>query len=129
MLTHRKQERVEKGATSESADREAAAVSMTISAPALPPSPPLHALDLAPVNSKIVATLGGAVLATPERVELLPPGDPAHRLPEGAKIQKVAEHVYRASELRSFYGHDAKDYETATAAIQDFLTHFHEVQT
>lgn len=63
---------------------------------------PDHALDLAPENSKIVVVKASerngrlAVLATPDGPQKLPENDPAHLLPEGSKIYKVAEGCYEA---------------------------------
>lgn len=54
-----------------------------------------HVLDTCPINSKIVVTDQGAVLATPDLERLLPDGDLAHKLPEGTKIQKIAEGRFR----------------------------------
>jgi hypothetical protein len=56
---------------------------------------PDHALDTAPVNSKIVVTTRPegpgriAVMATPDGARLLPEGDAAHRLPIGTKVFKL----------------------------------------
>lgn len=49
-----------------------------------------HALESAPVNSKVVvAGQRAAVLATPAGVTPLPAGDPAHLLPQTTTIQKL----------------------------------------
>lgn len=74
-----------------------------IETPAPPPADPLprHALDDAPVNSKIIVLKkpDSAILATPEKTARLPDGDPAHRLPEGVKIFKRSECLYDVSQI------------------------------
>lgn len=88
----------------------------------------LHALDTSPVNSKIVVTEQGAILATPDFVGCLPEGDIAHALPEGARIQKIREGVFRSVQLDPAHVFDALLTGTATEAIDGFLAHFHGVQ-
>jgi hypothetical protein len=61
------------------------------------PLDPVHRLDLAPVNSKIVVTSNGAVFATPERVHKGEKESLEGKLPEGTKIHKLAEGMYRGS--------------------------------
>lgn len=86
-----------------------------------------HALDLAPPNSKIVRTLEGAMLATPDGVSLLPPGDPAHKLPEGARISKF-EHAdgvrYQSVQLGAA-GYEPIWDADASTAIEMFVARFH----
>lgn len=86
---------------------------------------PKHSLDDAPVNSKIVKTLDGAWLATPTGVVQLKKTDMASRLPDGARIQKIAENRYRATQLSP--AEQKPDFDTLTAyeAIQRFVPHFH----
>lgn len=97
-----------------------------------PPQPaPRHALDDAPINSKIVVvklhgnTGNAAVLATPDGAHQLPEGDPAHLLPDGARIRKVADDVFIAEQLSPV--EDRPRLETASAgeAIARFIDHFH----
>ena len=83
----------------------------------------LHALGASPVNSKIVVIDEGAMLATGEGVTLLPPDDPASRLPRGARIQKTAEDEYVSSQLGDTA--PARISATAEEAIGGFLAHFH----
>jgi hypothetical protein len=92
---------------------------------ALPVVPGLHALDSAPVNSKIVVVEQGAVLATPsDGPVLLPKTDRAHKLPEGAKITKT--HAgFRAEQLSAVIDRPVMLYATAGEAIDGFLAHFH----
>lgn len=97
--------------------------------PVSPPDGP-HALENAPVNSKIVVVLGNegktiAFLATPDGVHALPPGDPAHSLPDGARIQKRAEGLFRAEQLSPAVDHEPKDFVTVRDAIVGFVAHFH----
>lgn len=89
-----------------------------------------HALDLAPDNSKIVVVLldgkSHAVIAGPEGAKELPVGDIAHRLPEGARIQKLPDRQgFRATQLSAVEDHPDRTYATAGAAIAGFLEHFH----
>lgn len=86
-----------------------------------------HALDDAPNGSKIVRTLEGAMLATPHGVTLLPPGDPAHKLPEGARISKF-EHAdgvrYQSVQLGAA-GYEPVWDDSASTAIEMFVARFH----
>ena len=61
------------------------------------PLDPVHELDLAPVNSKIVVTNLGAVFATPDRVRKAEKVSDEGKLPEGTKIHKLGEGMYRGS--------------------------------
>lgn len=95
--------------------------------PAAPeiPAGELHALDLAPLNSKIVVTEDGALLAGSNGVSLLPKHDPASKLPRGARIQKLGTDRFVAVQLSATV--TVADLETTTAAeaIRRFLPHFH----
>lgn len=84
-----------------------------------------HALDEAKNNSKIVVTKLGAVMATPDGVKQLPVGDPAHGLPEGARIMKQGPDAYVACQLSAVEDHPEKTFPSAGAAIVGFLAHFH----
>ncbi len=84
-----------------------------------------HALDRAPVNSKIVGTDRGTALATPDGVTLLPKSDVAGMLPAGARIQKLGPTRFVATQLDPAIPYPEQEYATATAAILDFLPHFH----
>lgn len=100
-------------------------------APALPAwdELPPHALDSAPLNSKIVVVLldgkSHAVLAGPDGAKELPKGDPAHRLPEGARIRKVAEREFLAEQMSPAEDHAPITRESTQRAIADFIPHFH----
>ena len=92
---------------------------------ALPPVPPaLHALDMAPVNSKIVVVETGAVLARPDAVTLLPKSDPASTLPVGAKILKTPT-GYVSEQLSPTVDHPLLLTASAAEAITMFVGHFH----
>lgn len=93
-----------------------------------------HALEMAPVNSKIVVTTDGAVLSMPraetednpahtEFATLLRP-DPAARLPVGAKISKTqsseGETFYIATLLNSERPEQPSFHDSALDAIQQF---------
>lgn len=86
-----------------------------------------HALDLAPVNSKIVVVRDSgrtfALLATPDGVSELPEGDPAHLLFEGARIQKLGESLFRSQPVSS---ETAVDSPTAHEALSTFMRHFYQ---
>lgn len=88
-----------------------------------------HALDAAPINSKIMVVLlagkSHAVLGTPDGAKELPPGDPAHRLPEGARIRKLAEREYLAEQVSPVEDHPPITRTSASRAIADFVPHFH----
>lgn len=90
-----------------------------------------HALDLAPINSKIVVVKREgesgmiAVLATPDGAHPLPKGDPAHRLPDGARIRKIAEGSFIAEQLSPAVDHPRLETVTASDAIGRFVDHFH----
>lgn len=96
--------------------------------PAIPEAGP-HLLDSAPVNSKIVVVLidskSHAVLGTPDGAKELPAGDPAHRLPEGARIRKLGEREFLAEQLNASEDHAPITRESAGRAIADFIPHFH----
>lgn len=91
----------------------------------------LHALDLEPVNSKVVVILDQnkpkALLATPAMLEpkVLPEGDPAHKLPEGARIRKVEEEKYIGEQLNAVEMRPPLVRDTAAAVISEFVKHFH----
>lgn len=116
-----------------------------------------HALDLAALDSKLVVVLVDgkpkAVLVTPTtNATPLPVGDPAHKLPEGAKILKTTvaahlkhlaqhdprERIAAASTLQAWAGdlyvgeqlsaqewHHPLYTATAAEAIAGFVAHFH----
>lgn len=84
-----------------------------------------HALDNAPINSKLVGTDHGTAFATPDRVVLLPKTDLAGRLPAGARIQKRGEGQFVATQLDPAIAYPDVTYPTASAAITDFIPHFH----
>lgn len=89
-----------------------------------------HALDLVAVNSKVVVCESDgekfAVLATPNGPIRLPKGDPAHRLPVGARIVKTAQGQYTATQLSPTLDRPPLVTETALEAITGFIAHFHE---
>lgn len=87
--------------------------------------PALHALDLAMIGSKLVGTEQGTVLATPEREVMLVDPDPAARLPKGARIQKIADGVFRSIQLDHVEDKDALITATAYEAVMQFRSHFH----
>lgn len=108
------------------------AISDELDAVAPPTAPqPLHALDTAPPNSKVVVVLldstRKAVLATPDGVEPLSPDDPASKLPEGAVIQKVAEGKFISIQLNPSVDYPPLGTETAGEAIAAFVPYFHRV--
>lgn len=88
-----------------------------------------HALDSAPVNSKIVVVrLDGknkAVLAMPSGTITLPVGDAAARLPEGARIAKVADGKFVSTQLSPAIDCPPLHTKTAIEAIVQFIPHFH----
>lgn len=91
---------------------------------------PSHALDIAPINSKIVVVRdeGGRVpiLAMPSGEQIILGGDdPAVKLPAGAKIQKTAEGEFLASQLGGSDVTASRVSATAYDAITGFLAHFH----
>jgi hypothetical protein len=94
------------------------------------PAPEVHALESAPVNSKLVVVEDGqkhrkAVLATPSGAEFLPEGDPAHALPLGARIHKAADGKYVATQLSPALDFPDATFATASEAIAGFIPHFH----
>jgi hypothetical protein len=86
----------------------------------------LHALDSAPVNSKIVVVDTGAIMATPDFEIRLPDGDPAHALPIGARIIKRADGIYQSVQLSPAEDRPLLITATAADAIARFVVHFHE---
>lgn len=84
-----------------------------------------HALDFAPVHSKIVVTTEGAVFATPNGVSFLPKTDSAAKLPVGARIEKIAADQYRSQQLNATLARPATVHATAIEAIAAFVEHFH----
>lgn len=93
---------------------------------------PSHALDSAPINSKIVvvreAGVTSIILALPSGEQVLLGGDDiAIQLPVGAKIQKTADGEFLASQLGGNEAHPALVTGTAHEAITGFVPHFHEV--
>lgn len=122
-------------ARDQSGDRDAPLVPGSVPAP--PPEPPsippntLHALDHAPKNSKIVVILNQethkpeAMLATPDGVTRLPDFDPAHKLPEGARIQKIGDGRFVATQLSATVIVPDLETPTAALAIVQFIPHFH----
>lgn len=98
------------------------------SAPPLPT--PLHALDSAPENSKIVVVLldgkSHAVLAGPSGAKELPKDDVAHRLPEGARILKLTDgQGYEATQMSPTVDFPPLRTASAGEAIAQFIAHFH----
>jgi hypothetical protein len=91
----------------------------------------LHQLDLEPINSKIVVTQapadkpGGAFLATPTGARRLPDNDPAHKLPVGARIRKLAEEKYVGEQLSPSDPREQLICTTAAECIARFVEHFH----
>lgn len=107
-----------------------------IEAPAAPPEPeqppappPGHALDLAPVNSKIVVTVEGAFLAGPDGPVALEKTDPANRLPVGAKIIKTRDGfgivAYVSTQLSPVQHSEPGVYPSTLQAIKAFVEHHH----
>lgn len=102
-----------------------------------PPVDPLapHALDAAPMNSKIVVVkdpesgANVAMLATPDGAKPLPPGDVAHRLPEGARIAKLPHRGdgvrYQGTQLSAVLDFPPLYDTSAAAMISRFVGHFH----
>jgi hypothetical protein len=88
-----------------------------------------HAIDLAPINSKIVVILEQnvprAMIATPSGVETLPEGDIAHKLPAGARIQKLAADRFEAMQLGATVVQPLLVTASGTEAIAAFIGHFH----
>lgn len=88
-----------------------------------------HALDIADINSKIVVILEDnvpvAMMAAPSGVERLPDGDIAHKLPAGARIQKLAADRFEAVQLGATVVQPLLVTATATEAIAQFVKHFH----
>lgn len=90
-----------------------------------PPKRRGHALDFAPVHSKLVKTDQGCVLAIPEGARILPPEDIANALPVGAKIFKAAEGRYVSEQLSPDVDRPPTVHATAIEAISAFLAYFH----
>lgn len=116
------------GYTSSGKDESSVEAAMEPVAAAVPDS--LHALDDAPVNSKIVVvhTDGTtyALLALPKGEPVrLPSDDPASKLTVGAKIQKVGDHEYVARQIGLGDNSPALVTTTARDAIAGFMAHFH----
>lgn len=88
-----------------------------------------HALDLADINAKIVVILEDnvpvAMMAAPSGVDRLPDGDIAHRLPAGARIQKIAADRFEAIQLGATVQQPLLVTASATEAIAQFVAHFH----
>lgn len=90
-----------------------------------------HALDAAPVNSKIVvvrqegAAKPVAVLAGPDGHRTLDADDPASKLPEGAVIRKIADGKFQALQLSPAIDYPILTTTTATDAIAQFVPYFH----
>lgn len=93
--------------------------------PDAPPARRGHALDFAPVHSKLVKTDQGCVLAIPEGARILPPEDVAHQLPVGAKIFKAAEGRYVSEQLSPDVDRPTTIHPTAIDAIAAFSAYFH----
>lgn len=89
----------------------------------------LHALDRVVVGSKVVVVKGDgaqfAVLAGPDGATTLPAGDPAHKLPEGARIRKVADDRFESEQLSPAEDHPMLVTATAHEAVAGFVAHFH----
>ncbi len=89
----------------------------------------LHRLDVAPVGSKIVVVrregVVTAVLAHPEGIADLPFGDPAHKLPEGAVIKKVADGKFSSTQLSPAIEYPPLETKSAGEAIAEFVPYFH----
>jgi hypothetical protein len=94
-------------------------------APSKPERPPMHPLDAAPMNSKIVVLSDGAVLSTPDGMTTLEKKDPANRLPTGAKISKVlsaeGETLYAAMQLNSKHPDGPSFHGSAVEAIAQYM--------
>jgi hypothetical protein len=84
-----------------------------------------HSLDSAPVNSKLVGTDQGVVFATPAGARILPKDDPASKLPDGAKITKVAEGRFEGWQLSPAIDCSLLVGATAMEVISGFVEHFH----
>lgn len=98
--------------------------------PAEPSARRGHALDFAPVNTKIVVLLVAnnkrqAAMSGPDGHIMLPDGDDAHKLPVGAKITKTGEHTYRSEQLDAVDERTQTVHDTAIEAIAAFTQHFH----
>lgn len=95
-----------------------------------------HPLDDAPVNSKLVVVKSSdpanpgryAVLMTPNGEQKLEADDPAHKLAEGARIQKRGEGKFVSVQLSPADDRDPLETTTAAEAIARFNQHFHDVQ-
>jgi hypothetical protein len=119
----------------EAADRGEETPFQPLSEPEPEPASPLrrgeivtgvfHPLDLADINSKIVMTDQGAVLGTPQGATLLPMGDPAHLLPVGARIRKLAEDKFVGEQLSPAKERPVLECISALEAIEKFVPHFH----
>lgn len=94
--------------------------------PALETRQPQHALESAPVNSKLVVTVEGAVLVSPDSGEplVLVRPDPAAKLPVGAKITKVqsseGETLYMAVLLNCERPESPTVHDSVLEAIENF---------
>lgn len=94
-------------------------------APEIAPLRRGHALDFAPVHSKLVKTDQGCVLAIPEGARILPPEDIAQALPVGARIFKKAEGQYVSEQLSPDVDRPPTVHPTAVEAIGAFMAYFH----
>lgn len=137
-----KQRRLDMGWTEAGGWPEEPAVespAVPLAAPPLPPAAPqkpeqapalvfVHPLESAPLNSKIVVTAVGAVLAGPPGHSMLGKQDPAQKLPEGAKITKMlieGKVRYLSTQLSPVQDFPDKTYENVAEAISNFLQDFH----
>lgn len=135
---------VERAKATQGAELGALATPIASETPTVPT--PRHALDDAPVNSKVINTGKQAWIATPDDptqpedtieamydrgfaprnpTKLLPPGDLAHKLPNGAKITKTGPESYVAVQLDHTIGVAPLTTTTAMDAILQFVPHFH----
>lgn len=89
------------------------------------------ALDSAPVNSKIVVVIVAGkrvpVLMTPDGEKAVTVDDLSYMLPEGARIRKVKENLFVATQLSPAEDHLDLKTVTAREAILEFNFHFHDV--
>lgn len=98
-----------------------------------PPETPsaIDAFEAAPVNTKLVAVFDDgqtkAVLMSPDGPIPLLLTDPAHRLPDGARIQKTGASEYTATNLLAT-DHPPMVTSSAAEAITGFVRHFHDVR-
>ena len=100
-------------------------------APAAPPPQRPCALDGAPIHSKIVVVQRDKgkcpILATPQGESVVSENDIAYKLPPGARVKKEGEARYVAEQLNPMVTKPPLVTTTARAAIEQFVSHFHEM--